>query len=152
MAKKKIPHTKNGSAFTDLILEIMRVGGRVREHGQLLTQPHGLTAARWPVLGAIEETPLTVSQISRRMGVSRQNVQTVVNSMRAEGLVELRENPDHVRASLVAITPAATKILLTLHSDQRVWANELGKSLTLPEMAACVATLTKLFDTLENNL
>lgn len=152
MKQEKTDHTKKGSSFTDLVLEVMRAHGLIREHGQRLTKPHGLTVARWPVLGAIENGPLTASQISRRMGVSRQNVQTVVNSMREEGLVVLRENPDHVRAPLIEITPKAAKLLQALHADQRVWANDVSTRMALRELSECAATLRKVSDILAQEL
>ena len=152
MTHDKTPYTKKGNAFTNLVLEIMRVHGMIRAHGQRLTKPHELTVTRWAVLGAIEKAPLTASQISRRMGVSRQNVQTVVNAMRDERLVELRKNPDHARAPLVAITHKAARRLTALHIDQRVWANEQGSTLALREMTTCLETLKKLFGILDDSL
>lgn len=152
MTPKKTEHTNKGKSFTDLVLVVMRVHGLIREHGQRLTKPHGLSVARWSVLGAVGDRPMTVSQISRRMGVTRQNVQTVVNSMRSEGLVTLRDNPDHARAPLIELTPKAAKLLKALHADQRVWANASGENLLLREMTDSAETLNKLADVLEQSL
>ena len=112
---------------TELILETFRLNGQLLEAGDRLTAPLGLTSARWQVLGAIEKEgqPLTVAQIGRRMGLSRQAVQRLVNELEPLGFVSLDENPDHKRARLVALTPACAETLRKLDAIQARWANEL---------------------------
>lgn len=149
--KPALERTAKGSTFTALVLEIMRVHGLLREHGERLTEAHGLTVARWPVLGAIEKQPLTASQIGRRMGVSRQNVQRVVNALVSEGLVELMDNPDHSRAPLVRVLPAGATLLSALHADQAVWANKLAEHLSIAEWSQCLRTLSNLATILETD-
>ena len=66
----------------------------------------GLTSARWQVLGAIAyaQQPLTVPQIARRMGLTRQSVHTTASRLLADGMVELVPNEDHRRSPLVRLT------------------------------------------------
>ncbi len=74
--------------------------------GNSLVRPAGLTTAWWQVLGALgyAPTPLTVSDIARAMGLTRQGVQRVVDLLAAHGHVAFTPNPHHQRAKLVAIT------------------------------------------------
>jgi DNA-binding MarR family transcriptional regulator len=88
-------HTPAGRAFTALILETFRF------NGDELTAPLGLSSARWQVLGAIENGPLPVAQIARNMGVSRQGVQRIADSLEQEGIISYAANPNHERAKLV---------------------------------------------------
>jgi len=89
--------TAEGDAATAVVLEIFRVNGLVLADGNRLAVAEGLTAARWQVLGAVALAgrPLTVPQIARRMGLTRQAVQESVNRLLAEALVEARDNLDH---------------------------------------------------------
>lgn len=119
-------------AITELILETFRLNGQLLEAGDRLTAPLGLTSARWQILGAIETEgqSLTVAQIGRRMGLSRQAVQRIVNDLEANGFVKLEENPAHKRAKLVVLTPSCLKTMRELDEIQGTWANELSDALS----------------------
>ena len=93
-------HSKGGEAFTKLVLETFRLNGRFLVAGDRLTKGIGLTSARWQVLGTLREsdTPLTVAQIARNMGLQRQSVQRTVDVMCREGLLRMVDNPRHRRA------------------------------------------------------
>ena len=90
----------------DFLFEVNRLNSRLLAEEDRLVQAFGLTSARWKVLSilAIAELPLTVPQISRRLSLSRQNIQRLVDVMANEGIVEYRTNPDHKRAKLVSFT------------------------------------------------
>src|SRR5437867_4729087 len=91
---------------TDFVLQTIRANGLFLTAGDGLAAKEGLTAARWQVLGAVAlaERPLTVPQIARRMGLTRQSVQASVNRLLDEGLVQTDHNPDHRRSVLVRLT------------------------------------------------
>ena len=76
--KKRTPKSE---VLTALILEIFQLNGTLLAAGNQITKPHGMTSARWQIMGAIELAgqPLTVSQIARRMGLTRQAVQRIAN-------------------------------------------------------------------------
>ena len=75
--------------ITDLVLETFRLNGRLLASGDALVADLGLTSARWQVIGAIalSPVPLSVAQIARNMGLTRQAVQRLANEMEADGLV-----------------------------------------------------------------
>jgi hypothetical protein len=58
--------------LTALILEIFRVNGLIPAAGHRLSKDLRLTSARWQVMGALGDGPLTASQVARRIGLSRQ--------------------------------------------------------------------------------
>jgi DNA-binding MarR family transcriptional regulator len=121
-------HTETGKQLTGLILEVFRVNGALIAAGDQLVQDLGLTSARWQVLGAIalENRPLSVAQIARRMGLSRQAVQRVANDLEAAGLIEYRENPDHKRAKLVALTASGETVYAKADARQAEWVNVMA--------------------------
>src|SRR5262252_993992 len=98
--------TAEGDAATAVVLEIFRVNGLLLADGNRLAAKEGLTAARWQVLGAVALAgrPLTVPQIARRMGLTRQAVQASVNQLRTQALIETIENLDHRRSPLIKLT------------------------------------------------
>ena len=122
--------SKKGQALTSLILEVFRTNGALLDSGNRLTKPYGLTSARWQVMGAIDIAghPLTVSQVSRRMGLSRQAVQRIVNDLVESQMVELQPNPDHKRAPLVSISKTGAETMARIDQAQIAWVNELANS------------------------
>jgi DNA-binding MarR family transcriptional regulator len=119
-------HTPAGQAFTDLVVQALRVHGLLIAAGNRLAKPAGQTEARWQVLGVIEHGPATVAEIARVFGLARQSVQRTVGSLVRDGLAALEENPRHRRAKLVRLTPAGKAALRKIQASQRVWADALG--------------------------
>jgi len=93
--------------LTTISLAVFRLNGQLVEWGNRFSQPHGLTTARWQVLGAIAMAPHppNVPQIATAMGVSRQGVLKQINLLVADGLIQPHSNPTHKRSPLYALTP-----------------------------------------------
>ncbi|HEY4464098.1 MAG TPA: helix-turn-helix domain-containing protein, partial [Streptosporangiaceae bacterium] len=104
--KTEWTRTPEGDAATGVVLAMFRASGLVFEAGSRLAEEEGLTAARWQVLGAVALAgrALTVPQIARRMGLTRQAVQATVNRLLADGLLSAGENLDHRRSPLIRLT------------------------------------------------
>jgi DNA-binding MarR family transcriptional regulator len=121
-------HDEKSAVMTDIILETFRLNGTLLAAGDALVADLGLTSARWQVLGAIslEARPLTVAQIARRMGLTRQSVQRVVSDLEQAGLVRLEENPDHKRAKLIALSDAGRSAYAEADRRQIAWAKKLS--------------------------
>jgi DNA-binding MarR family transcriptional regulator len=139
-----MPHTKAGNAFTELILETFRLNGRLLTAGDRLTRPYKLSSARWQVLGAIEEKPLSVAQIARNMGVARQSVQRLADNLEKSGIVEYAPNPDHGRAKLVRLNDEGYRIVRALTQSQVRWANEIASSASSGEITSALSLMRKL--------
>src|SRR6266568_770124 len=109
------------------------------------------SAARWQVLGAVALAgrPLTVPQIARRMGLTRQAVQASVNRLLAEALVQTGDNLDHRRSPLIALTEAGSQKYAAVDRRQMRWINELSAGLKLPDLEAAARLLHDLSDRLE---
>src|SRR5215471_7432150 len=145
--------TAEGDAATAVVLEIFRVNGLVLADGSRLAVAEGLTAARWQVLGAVALAgrPLTVPQIARRMGLTRQAVQESVNRLLAEALVEARDNIDHRRSPLIGLTELGSQKYTAVDQRQSRWINELAAGLKTADLSAAARTLRDLGDRLESN-
>ena len=75
--------------------------------GDRFAAPHGLSSARWQVLGAIAMAPQppNVPQIAAAMGITRQGALKQTRLLVAEGMVRLQPNPAHRRSPLHVLTP-----------------------------------------------
>jgi DNA-binding MarR family transcriptional regulator len=145
--------TAEGDAATQVVLEIFRVNGLLLAAGSRLAAVERLTPARWQVLGALAlaSRPLTVPQIARRMGLTRQAVQSSVNRLLGEALVEARDNLDHRRSPLIALTERGSHKYTTLDQRQIRWVNELSAGLKITDLATAAHALGELGDRLETN-
>lgn len=124
--------TPEGAALTGLILEVFKLNGELLDAGNTITRPHGLTSARWQVMGSIdvEGKPLTVAQIARRMGLARQGVQRIVKDLEQLGMVVLENNVDHQRAKLVSLSREGNKAMARIDKAQIAWVNRLSEGLS----------------------
>jgi DNA-binding MarR family transcriptional regulator len=151
MAQTDDLRTLEGEKATDVILLTFRANGLLLAAGDLLAAEHGLTSARWQVLGAVAlaQRPLTVPQIARRMGLTRQSVHTTVNRLLADGLVELTPNADHRRSQLVRMTELGEARYRAMDEKQAVWVNELAAGLRPSELETTARVLGELCKRLE---
>jgi DNA-binding MarR family transcriptional regulator len=139
-------------AITDLVLETFRLNGRLLASGDALVADLGLTSARWQVIGAVALSPvlLSVAQIARNMGLTRQAVQRLANEMETDGLVRFAPNPHHQRAKLVVLTPAGKSAFAAAMKRQGAWASDVGVGLDARKIAAATAMLRSVRQRLEN--
>ena len=129
--------------ITELILRVFRVNGALLAAGDRLVAELGLTSARWQLLGGLadQEEPLSVAQLARKMGLTRQAVQRIANELVAEGVVAFRANPRHKRAQLIELTPRGHELYDRSMELQRPWAAALGRDLTAPQVSEAYDTL-----------
>src|SRR5262245_40071161 len=143
--------TPEGEAATAVVLNTFRGNGLFLAAGDVLAAGEGLTAARWQVLGALAlaERALTVPQIARRMGLTRQAVQVSINRLRSEGLLATDENPDHRRSPLIRMTELGAAKYAALDRRQIDWINDLASGLERSELASAARVLQELSKRLE---
>jgi DNA-binding MarR family transcriptional regulator len=148
-----MPETRNatGEAATALILATFRANGRLLEAGDRLSAPHGLTSARWQVLGAVAlaDRPLTVPQTARRMGLTRQSVHASVEHLVSDGMLEFVPNAEHRRSQLVRLTDAGRTSYAAVDRDQAVWVNKLVRGVGRSDLESARAVLDQLVTRLE---
>ncbi len=137
--------TPAGEAFTALVIQILRLSGRLLAAGDALAGPAGQSSARWRVLASIEERPLSVAQIARTWGLARQSVQRVADALVQDGLAVYQSNPHHRRAQLLALTPQGCAVLNTIQQAQREWANGLGAAIGEADLRQANELLRRIF-------
>jgi len=151
MTRRNPHHTEAGRALTKVVLSVFRANGALLSAGERLAGETGLTSARWQVLGAVEleERPLTVPQIARKMGLTRQSVHATVRALVELGLLEFLPNAEHQRSALVRSTPGGRTVYRSLEVRQAGWVNALAAQLDEAELRSVNKTLVTLVHRLE---
>jgi DNA-binding MarR family transcriptional regulator len=151
MSERDDHRTPEGETATQVILATFRANGLLLAAGDLLTADQGLTSARWQVLGAITlaQRPLTVPQIARRMGLTRQSVHATVNRLVRDGLLELAPNADHRRSPLVRLTERGRATYTATDRSQAGWVNRLAGGIGRSDLETTARVLEELCRRLE---
>jgi DNA-binding MarR family transcriptional regulator len=139
-------HTHKGSLLTEAILETFKLNGLLVTAGDQLIKELGLTSARWKILGALSysDTALTVPDIAREMGQTRQAVQRLVNEMIEDGLIEPLDNPKHKRAKLLSLTDKGQDTFSKVMEKQVPWVNSIAKDIQEEDLNSVITTLKYL--------
>ena len=112
------------SLVLDEVAEFSRSLERIEER---IASAEGESRARWQVLNALSSGSATVSQIARRLGLTRQSVQRVADLLERERMVESKKNPDHKRAPLIAPTARGRRTLKKLEKRSRAFRSMVAK-------------------------
>jgi DNA-binding MarR family transcriptional regulator len=140
----EIELTPAGHAFTDLVVQTLRLHGLLIAAGNAMAKPVGQTETRWQVMGVVEHGPATVAEIARVFGLARQSVQRTADALVRDGLAAYEENPRHRRAKLVRLTPAGISVLRTIQKAQRDWADALGAELGERDLRLAAEVLARV--------
>ena len=120
------------------IADLYEAAGAMRRHGDQIASTAGQTQARWQVLSVLSDGAGTVPRVARRLGVTRQAVQRIVDELRDDGLVELKPNPDHERSPLVRLTEHGSEALASITKEARRWHQQISGGI-----APCDLTTTR---------
>ena len=97
----------------------------------------GLGRADGYVFRALDQHPLTVSELATRLGVTKQAAGQIVSDMEERSLVSRRPDPDDGRARLLELTPEGRRALRRARAFHRRFEARLGRELG-PEVVATV--------------
>ena len=128
--------TSTTEKYTQLILEVFSLHQQLIIAGDGLSAPFALTSAKWKVLGgiALSEKPPTVSQVARKMGLSRQSVQRLCNDLRAFGMLNLLHNPKDKRACCWQLSAKGWDSYRQVMQAQEAWIEQISQGIDLDEV------------------
>jgi DNA-binding MarR family transcriptional regulator len=138
-----------GDAFAGLAISVLRLAGHLTLAGDALAKPMGQTSARWQVLAAASHASMSVAQIARTLGLARQGVQRLADLLEADGLARYEDNPAHLRAKLLMLTPCGEEVLAAIRARQAVWANALGAEIGERDLRKANVLLGRVLDALK---
>lgn len=96
--------------------------------------------------------PMTVPQIARAKGVTRQHIQQLADSLTEAGLVSLRENPAHRRSQLIMLTDKGVKAFGRMAAREAPLIGELSGDFTAQDMECATAVLSRLVHLIDRRL
>lgn len=130
--------------LTSITLSVFKLNGQLIEWGNHFSQSHGLTSARWQVLGAISMAPQppNIPQIAQMMGGTRQGVLKQINLLVEEGLIEPQSNPTHKRSPLYTLTAKGQTAYQTLEQRWRTHVREMSAEFSAADLDAAIRVLS----------
>ncbi|WP_407554638.1 MarR family winged helix-turn-helix transcriptional regulator [Streptomyces sp. Pv4-95] len=129
-----------------LVADVFEAAGLLRRSGEAIAGTEGQTQARWQLLSAVSDTPLTVARAARRLGVARQGVQRIANDLVHEDLAAFRPNPDHRGSPLLALTPEGHRVLSRITTRAAEVHHALTADIPPSEIAGARALLHRLIE------
>lgn len=119
-----------------LYSELFEAAGVGRRMGEAIAARQSQTQGRWQAMWTIEEVPLTVPQIARRLGMTRQNIQRVASELVERDLATFVRNPDHKTSQLLQLTATGRSTLDRLNSTADRWHQAILATFTADDVAS----------------
>lgn len=117
-------------------------------HGDL-----DVTTAMRAVMETLSEAgPMTVPQIAKLKGVTRQHIQLLADALVDGGFASVKENPAHRRSSLIALTDKGRRAFAKMRAREAPLAEELSAEFEAQELERATVVLTRLIARIEARL
>lgn len=130
------------SPFESVLNETVALFHRLRVVAEQIHRQGTMSAGRRGVLKNLERLgPQTVPQMARARPVSRQHIQTLVNQLAVDGLVELSDNPAHKRSRLVHLTPQGKTLVEAMTRREATLLSRLKIDIPEQDLRAASAVL-----------
>jgi len=131
--------------------ETARLFHRMKAVAEALHGGGEMSAGKRGILRDLDRLgPKTVPQLARMRPVSRQHIQSLVDPMAEEGLVEFRRNPDHKRSRLVAITNKGQALVREMFTREAALFVALGVQLNPRDLQTTEKILRAIRETLSS--
>jgi DNA-binding MarR family transcriptional regulator len=129
---------------------VYRLNGHVLSIAEELAGPVGLTGAWWQVIASVLREPMSVADISRFIGNTRQAVQRIADRLVEEGLVDFHDYPAHARAKLLTPTEKGRSAVRAIAPAHVELANRLATSYGKEKLAHLLELMEDLEVVLED--
>jgi DNA-binding MarR family transcriptional regulator len=135
--------TPASNAFTDLIRAVLRTNATVQKSGTRLMRGTGITNARWQLLSELFALDgfVTVSELARHLGVTRQAIQRLADDMARDGLVEFAKNPGDARAMHLVLTEVGKAKYHEAQECEWQWTNAIAQDFDTRQITDAAALL-----------
>ena len=139
--------------MTALTAAVRTVFNRLKALGDDLHGDLEVTAAMRAVMETLAaDGAMTVPQIARLKGVTRQHIQLLSDALIAAGLAAVKENPAHRRSSLIALTYKGRRTFAKMRAREVPLVAELADEFDAQELDRAATVLTRLAARLEARL
>ncbi len=141
--------TDDSTLGSELTIAIFRLNGQMLAAGESIARPAGITVAWWQVLGAVLHEPLSAPGIGRKIGITRQAVQRIVNRLVEENMLAYVPNPAHKRSPLLSPTEAGRSALASIRPGRSSFSQRIVDAFGHAELESLVSELERLSGVVE---
>jgi DNA-binding MarR family transcriptional regulator len=143
--------SRSDIALIALVDQVVRLSGRLAIARKMTTRGAGLRPADWLILTSIcrSKNHVTVAQIARGLGHSRQGVQRVANELVEQGLASLVDNPQDRRAKFLVATEQGHRMFELAALEARDWAASLSAGIAPETLYGAARVLAEFRERLE---
>lgn len=136
-----------------LTTAVRAVFNRLKALGDDLHGDLEVTAAMRAVMETLAaDGAMTVPQIARLKGVTRQHIQLLADALIAAGLAAVKENPAHRRSALIALTDKGRRTFAKMRARELPMVAALADEFDAQELDRAAAVLARLAARLEARL
>lgn len=140
-----VPHSAPDQDLERLFREVVGLAGRLKSVRRQFHRRANLPVGERAVLHVLDaHWPLTASQIARRMGLSRQHVQTVLHRLRTRGYVESFPNPAHRRSPAWQLSATGRMTLEQLERTETDWLRTIMADLDAGQLRVAADLIRQL--------
>ena len=144
--------TDTSHKLVKVLDEAVALNFRLQRVAEELHRQGPASSARRGILRNLsDEGPQSVPQMARTRGVSRQHVQSLVNSLMEEGLVEIAPNPAHQKSGLVQLTDAGKQAVRDNTRREAVLVKECTPYVHNAELDTAYEVLHRVREFLESS-
>jgi DNA-binding MarR family transcriptional regulator len=113
----------------------------------------GVTPQQWAVLSVIDTSDASISPvaISRRMGVSKQNMTGMIDRLVVLGLIERSIDPADLRSARIGLTRRGKALIERMTPAYEEWRESLGSALPDRDLQALERGVSRLIAQLEQS-
>jgi DNA-binding MarR family transcriptional regulator len=129
------------------------VFNRLKALGDELHGDLDVTTAMRAVMETLSDAgPMTVPQIAKLKGVTRQHIQLLADALVEGGLASVKENPAHRRSSLITLTDKGRRAFAKMRAREAPLIEALAAEFEAPELERATGVLTRLMARIDARL
>lgn len=136
----------------DLVTGVIQLANLLTRRLGPVFEKAKITPQQWSVISALaaEEAPVTLVGLSRRLGVTKQNMTGMMSRLEQLGLAERNDDPQDLRSSRVQLTRRGRTLVERLRPAYEEWTASLGAgTVTERDLQTLTRTVERLIEALE---
>jgi DNA-binding MarR family transcriptional regulator len=138
--------------MTVLTQAVRSVFNRLKALGDQLHGDLEITTAMRAVMETLTVGPMTVPQIAKLKGVTRQHIQLLADALVEAGLAVVKENPAHRRSSLITLTEKGKRAFAKMRAREEPVIDAIAWEFDAQELERATGVLNRLAMRLDERL
>lgn len=139
-------------AERDLVTGVVQLANLLTRRLGPVFEKAKITPQQWSVLSALasEDAPVTLVALSRRLGVTKQNMTGMIARLEQLGFAERNDDPQDLRSTRVALTRRGRAVVDKVRPAYDEWLGSVGGgALSERELQALSRSVERLIEGLE---